>query len=209
MHSMTIARGRPMMLAFLFMLSANAHALDQWWNGVKLDTQLGDYAVFLGSDQRMLEDESRLYHFNVKLGASTKLTDALSAGLEFRVENSDPVEDQYRDEQRLTPFASYKLRLSDYSADIRVRLENRWFDGDYSLRPRVRGKLSKKIDNIGLYASYEYFFNATKGKYNQSRSALGAELAIDNNLKVGAYLMLLDGTGDDVHILGSEFSYTF
>lgn len=135
------------------------------------------------------------------------MSEHFSAGGELWLSHTDNAGETDTDEVRITPFLGFALPVEQWKLTLRLRVENRWRNGSYGLRPRIRAQITRKFNEWNMFAGHEYFYDADSGRTNQRRTQLGISTAISSRWELGLYLMHLDFGSRSDPTVGTSISY--
>lgn len=167
--------GQFRLLGFGQLKQGTDYTSQQWTLGLGLAYQ---WMRILGDHEQSV-DPDREHHL------------VLGAGYEY-LQTTEPTPEKF--ENRLGIAATFRFRpLGDLLVADRNRYEYRWVDGDYSTRYRNRVTLEYDLPPKTLrfkpFAAAEWFYDVTKGTWNEEQYSAGILWPLPDKLLLQAYYL--------------------
>lgn len=208
-------------LTWFFAAASPALARDDWqnWNNVDLTAKLADQWKFkVGGQQRLRDDFSDAFLYNVTAGFSWQPVQYLELGPYFKYEREKRTNGDHVNENRYYWEATLKHKVFDLSLSSRNRMEyrNKNARGD-GWRYRNQFKASYRLPfvekiKVAPFVSEEIFWDITGHELNQNRFASGISFGLNKHVSLSLYYMLKSNRSgldwDEVHVLGTGLSLT-
>lgn len=184
----------PVWIAVLIsMFPQSGYARDDWhsWNMVTLDKDFKRPLSFhLFSEQRLRDNFSSAYLYNVATGLRWKASRYFDAGPFFLYESAKNTAGSRYYENRYYLEANLKLPGKRLTWSDRNRIEYRNRNTTDLWRYRNRLKVSLNTGKVSPYVSNEIFWDMTGHELNQNRFSAGISLPLEKHLQLTLYYLL-------------------
>lgn len=171
------------------------------WSGVNLQYKIKKGLDLNVTDEfRMNENCSELGTHYTELGPAYKLAKGLEAGMSYRFMQKRQTGDSYSIRHRLSADLSYRIKVNDFTFQLRERYQSQWSGVNSSEKGGVpdqamRSKLTTKYrisKHWSSFASGEIYMPlfANRLLISDTRYTLGIDRRITKKISVGLFYLI-------------------